>query len=46
LYFYDKKREKYIEFRNENTPQNTYHAFHIEQKEIAKEAKKKIGELM
>ncbi|KAA6347565.1 hypothetical protein EZS27_004964 [termite gut metagenome] len=45
LYFYDKKYKKYIEFRNENTPQNTYHAFHIEQNEIAEEVKRKIDEL-
>lgn len=29
LFYYDKKHGHYIEFKNENTAINSYHAFHI-----------------
>lgn len=46
LFFYDNTHKKYIEFRYENTPKNTYHAYHIEEENVPKSILRKIKLLL
>jgi hypothetical protein len=44
LFYYDKVHNRYIEFRSENTPDNAYHAFHLEEGEISSRLGSRIVE--
>jgi hypothetical protein len=44
LFYYDKIYKRYIEFRSENTLDNTYHAFHLEEREISSRLGNRIVE--
>lgn len=46
LYFYDAVNSKYIVFKNENTPSNTFHAFHVDINEVPKAILTKISEVL
>jgi hypothetical protein len=44
LFYYDEEYGRYMEFKNENTGNNTYHAFHIENNILCHRLKKSIKE--
>lgn len=46
LYFYDEENSKYIVFKNENTPSNTFHSFHVDVNEVPKAILTKISEVI
>lgn len=42
LFYYDKEHRKYIQFKNENTLVNSYHAFHVEDNEVRRTLPKRV----
>lgn len=42
LFYYDKKHRKYIQFKNENTGANSYHAFHMADNEVGRTLPKAV----
>lgn len=46
LYYYDEVNQKYIEYKFENTPNNSYHAFHIDKERVPKDVIAKIKKVV
>lgn len=44
LFYYDEEYGKYIEFKNENTPANSYHAFHVDSSIVCHRVPKEVME--